>query len=583
VGRREILAVVAAVAVLSAVVGWVAGQRIKSPGEIAAEQEPPEPSLITVPVELRTLSQNVVVRGTIRPSDETPLPVSSILGTSLITRLAKEAGDTIEEGDVLIEVAGRPVIALEGTLPAFRNLIPGLDGPDVEQLEEALVRLGYDPGPVDGTYTDATAGAVDGLYRDRGYAAPEPDDALQAAVRSAEEAVEVRQQALDEANAALAAARSPVTDLERRRLDLAVAQAEAQLDAARAAATEAETGAAQAILTAEQELADARSASSTAAERLAMAEGGTHPDTGQPPTAAELAELRSEASAAARAVTAAESALASAESARPRIETEQDLAVTSAELAVADAREARSERLDPPDVSVLRRAVDDATKALQEARTDLSDARSDVGAWLPTSEVVFLSAMPRQVASLSVEVGDVPTDSVMTITGGETVIESGIADADRKLIEVGAEAVVEDDDLGLRLPAVVTFLADSPGGPSLSADRYAMRLEATEEIPEEAINGNFRISIPITSSGGDVLAVPLAALSAGADGTARVEVERIPGQTDLVEVSTGLRAEGFVEITPLDGSLEAGDRVVVGRDLVLPGTEGSDGRGESDS
>ncbi|MEL6985462.1 MAG: peptidoglycan-binding protein, partial [Actinomycetota bacterium] len=135
-GRRSILALVAAVAVLAAGIGWVAGRQIKSPGQIAAEQEPPEPSLITVPVEFRTLSQNVIIRGTVRLSDQTPLSVGSAVGSSVITRLAKEAGDTIEEGDVVIEVAGRPVIALEGPLPAFRNLIPGLEGPDVEQLQQ---------------------------------------------------------------------------------------------------------------------------------------------------------------------------------------------------------------------------------------------------------------------------------------------------------------------------------------------------------------------------------------------------------------------------------------------------------------
>jgi hypothetical protein len=42
-GRRSVLVMVALIAVLSAVVGWVAGQRIRSPAEIAAEQEPPEP------------------------------------------------------------------------------------------------------------------------------------------------------------------------------------------------------------------------------------------------------------------------------------------------------------------------------------------------------------------------------------------------------------------------------------------------------------------------------------------------------------------------------------------------------------
>ena len=51
--RRTALAVIAAVAVLAAAVGWFAGQQIKSPADIAAETEPPVASLITVPVEER--------------------------------------------------------------------------------------------------------------------------------------------------------------------------------------------------------------------------------------------------------------------------------------------------------------------------------------------------------------------------------------------------------------------------------------------------------------------------------------------------------------------------------------------------
>lgn len=92
-GRRAILAIVAAVSVLSAGIGWVAGQRIKSPAEIAADQQPPDPSLITVPVERRVLSQNVVVRGTVRSSDAVELAVSSTEGSTIITRLVKASGD----------------------------------------------------------------------------------------------------------------------------------------------------------------------------------------------------------------------------------------------------------------------------------------------------------------------------------------------------------------------------------------------------------------------------------------------------------------------------------------------------------
>ena len=531
---------VAAVAVLAASLGWVAGRQIRSPGQIAADQEPPEPSLITVPVESRTLSQNVVVRGTIRLSDETPVPVNSTLGSSVISRLVKAEGDTIDEGDVLIEVAGRPVIALQGDLPAFRNLIPGLEGPDVEQLEEALVRLDLDPGTVDDTYTTETAAAVAELYRATGYPAPETDPSLQAAVDGAQADVDAQRSALEEANAALDEAGANVTDLERRQLDLSIDQAEAQLDATKADAASAKAEAAQAV------------------------------------TEAQAALDEAEATGDEAAIAAAEQALADAQGAKSRTDTEQDLAVTAAELAVAEAEQAKADRLASPDLSRLREAVNSASQALADARTSLAEAQADVGAWIPTTEVVFLTSTPRQVSSLTVEVGDEPTGSVMTISGAETLIDSGVSAADRSLIEVGTEAVMEDDDLGLSIPATITFVADNPGGPGLSEDRYAVRLEPVDELPDEAIGLNLRISIPITSSGGDVLAVPLAALSAGPDGTARVEVERTPGETELVEVSTGLRAEGYVQIEPLAGSrLDEGDRVVVGRDLELP-TAGDD-------
>jgi multidrug efflux pump subunit AcrA (membrane-fusion protein) len=75
-----------------------------------------------------------------------------------------------------------------------------------------------------------------------------------------------------------------------------------------------------------------------------------------------------------------------------------------------------------------------------------------------------------------------------------------------------------------------------------------------------------RITIPVESTDGEVLAVPIAALSATADGTSRVEVaEGEGGATRFVTVNPGLSAEGYVEVDPVDGNLGEGDRVVVGR------------------
>jgi multidrug efflux pump subunit AcrA (membrane-fusion protein) len=85
----------------------------------------------------------------------------------------------------------------------------------------------------------------------------------------------------------------------------------------------------------------------------------------------------------------------------------------------------------------------------------------------------------------------------------------------------------------------------------------------------------------VSSTAGEVLAVPLAALTAGPGGEARVEV--LDGDTGtLVEVTTGLAADGFVEVSAVDGDLGAGDRVVVGQDGGGAGAaEGDEGDDEA--
>ena len=66
--RRNIrIAAAALIAVVAlAAVGWAAAQRIRSPAQIAADTAPPNASVISVPVERRSLATEVIVRGTVR-------------------------------------------------------------------------------------------------------------------------------------------------------------------------------------------------------------------------------------------------------------------------------------------------------------------------------------------------------------------------------------------------------------------------------------------------------------------------------------------------------------------------------------
>ena len=84
------------------------------------------------------------------------------------------AGETIEQGDVLYRVNGEPVVVMYGDIPAYRalrDLSENLTGPDVLQLEQALVALGYDPdalAAVDEEFTDYTQTMVERWQEDLG-------------------------------------------------------------------------------------------------------------------------------------------------------------------------------------------------------------------------------------------------------------------------------------------------------------------------------------------------------------------------------------------------------------------------------
>jgi hypothetical protein len=78
-------------------------------------------------------------------------------------------------------------------------------------------------------------------------------------------------------------------------------------------------------------------------------------------------------------------------------------------------------------------------------------------------------------------------------------------------------------------------------------------------------DANVRVTIPVKSTSGKVLAVPVAALSSGPDGGSRVEVLR-DGKVELIPVTVGLSADGYAQVTPSgDAKLTDGDQVVVGR------------------
>ena len=119
-----------------------------------------EPATATAEVTRRDLRAQEEVDGTLGYGEDRAV-ANQRQGT--ITALPAE-GTVVTRGKALYRVDGRPVPLLYGPLPAWRNLAVGVeDGPDVRQLEQNLVALGYDPDraiTVDDHFTWATRAAV---------------------------------------------------------------------------------------------------------------------------------------------------------------------------------------------------------------------------------------------------------------------------------------------------------------------------------------------------------------------------------------------------------------------------------------
>ncbi|ROR97464.1 hypothetical protein EDD28_2063 [Salana multivorans] len=503
-GVNKTVWVLAAVAVVALGIGLVIGRFVKSPAQIAAESKPPEAGPITVEVESRIISADVLARGDAVYDDAVAvtLETGDIGGPAVVTGAVPEVGTEVQPASVLLEVAGRPVIALPGDLPVYRTLRAGASGPDVAQLQSSLIELGLDPG-TSGTYDAQTAGAVAALYARAGYPAPEPAEGAREALRAAEDGVRSAEESLAMAQATLDQASRGPKDSDRIAADNQVNAAQRALD-----------------------------------DAWACANAPADPETGQREPCG--------------------------------------MSVADAEDALRLAKAQRSEALAGADTSGEVSARDAARRSLDDAREALSQAQRDVLTPLPASEIVYLANLPRRVDSVEVERGSTVNGAVMTISGATLQIVANVADADAALLEVGHTAQLSSGDLTLNatIQEITKQNPNQSGGDGGSGDgskagRTYLVLtpdELTEEQRSALVGTNVRVTIPVSSTDGEVLAVPDAALTAGAGGEVRVEVMR-PGaeQPELVVVTIGLSANGYTEIVSAQSPLDVGDLVVVGQ------------------
>ena len=583
--RRRTAMLVVAAAVIAGLVGGLIGHRIQSPADRAAARSAPTPSLITVPVERRALTSELVLAGQVSYNEPTLVQLAGSVGitpgeAAVVTDL-RPTGDVIQEGDILLEVTGRPVLALQGPLPMYRRLVIGSEGPDVVQLEEALVRLGYPVEPVDSVFDDSTAAAVEQMYVDAGYTAEGPSVDERDALTGAQEAVRQAEENLSSARDAVADASRPMLESERLQLERTLVSARAAVPAALAAADATQTEADQVVAAARASRSSAQVTLDAAVSlRDAALQGAIDPDTGTPYSAERIGSLQVEAAQANEALVGADAALVSAE-------TQRSQAVAGAEQSIADAEfqlqltEAQyAEATAPGDTSALDTAVVAAQEGLDASTTNLVALQAATGLRISPGEIVFVPVLPSTVTESYVALGSTVQGPVGTLATSSTLVSGRVSRVDSGLVAVGAPVAIDIRGSGVTTTGTVLSVgapaANNQDGQQPGGGESSGRLEVTIAPDDPATVANYvfwdaRIVVTVASTEGAVLVVPVAALTVGPDEVSQVEVERTPATddvaavTEVVEVEVGLTSNGLAEVRPIEeASLAEGDRVVIG-------------------
>lgn len=110
---------------------------------------------VTAAVERTTLTSQLRLGAQLSYGDAAPLP-----GAAGIITVLPAAGATVETGNRVYEVDGRPVVLFRGERPFWRELAAGAKGEDVRQLQQNLADLGFYTGRADGGFGAATRQAV---------------------------------------------------------------------------------------------------------------------------------------------------------------------------------------------------------------------------------------------------------------------------------------------------------------------------------------------------------------------------------------------------------------------------------------
>jgi peptidoglycan hydrolase-like protein with peptidoglycan-binding domain len=212
-------------------------------------------------------------------------------------------------------------------------------------------------------------------------------------------------------------------------------------------------------------------------------------------------------------------------------------------------------------------AVDAYYQAIGYTAPQVSQApKADRGAMIPLGQYSFVPRLPAKIVKLDLTVGQSAQGGGLILALGSPVIEGQLSPSSAGLVRPGMKVTITEPGTGRTVRGRVTSVAHSTATTaSISGGLYvAMGVQPDRALPLSLVGQDVSVTIATAHSSGPVLAVPEAAVFAGADG--RTYVTKVSGAGHVrVPVRVGLTGSGLLQVrADHAGTLTAGDQVIIG-------------------
>jgi hypothetical protein len=212
-------------------------------------------------------------------------------------------------------------------------------------------------------------------------------------------------------------------------------------------------------------------------------------------------------------------------------------------------------------------AVDAYYQAIGYTAPQVSQGpKADRGAMIPLGQYTFVPRLPARIVKLGMTVGQAAKGGGLVLALGSPTVGGQLSPSSAGLVRPGMKVTITEPGNGVTVAGRVTSVARSTATTkSVSGGLYvAMGIRPDRPLPLSLVGQDVSVTIATARSRGPVLAVPEAAVFAGADGA--TYVTKVAGARRVrVPVRVGLTGNGLLQVTPAGGGgLAAGDQVLIG-------------------